>query len=252
MHWYLTMRRYVWKIINRYYISILLVIIPFVLFLNFRHLLLKNAQSIDELQSCNEHLQKKTADMANKMKESITYQQKLNEELAGYMDSNRQLGESIESWKNKNASSSQAFHGEWWIRAFYSAETDEWQWCGIDEKIYFEKEYIYLIDGQITDDPIYAIRICDRDKILRELSDMGVENIELLNLDIDSMLDSDYYVEMNFIETYNWNRILNPDETAFFTNAKYYPIDLDTMLCIMRNDGGKVYLLDRIMIPGVD
>lgn len=240
------------KKINRRYIYILFVIILLLISFKLGSLISENSQMIDELQSWNEQLQGEYENIVNRMEESITYQEKLNEELAGYMDMNQRLNESIESWKNESANELQAFHGEWWIRAVYASDIDEWQWCRSNKEIDFEKEYVYLTGGHITDEPIYAITICERDKILTELTDMGIDNIEILNMDIISMLKSDYYVEMNLSETYHWNRTMYLDEADFLQDAKYYPIDLDMMLCITRNDGGKVYVLDRIMIPGVD
>lgn len=246
------MKVHVWKRLHRHYIYILFVIIPLAFFLKTGSLISKKSTMIDELQSRNEQLQGEYEDIVTRMEESITYQEKLNEELSGYMDLNQLLNESIESWKNESESESQAFHGEWWIRAFYTSDTDEWQWYGSLKKINFEKKYVYLTDGHITDEPIYAITICDKDKILKELSDIGIDNIEILNMDIISMLESDYYVEMDFSKTYYWNRTMYPDEADFLQDAKYYPIDMDTMLCFSRNNNVKVYVLDRIMIPGVD
>lgn len=237
------------KKINRYYIYILFVIIPLAIFLKLGSLISENTQMIDELQSRNEQLQGGYEDIAYRMEESITYQKKLNEELVEYMDINQQLNESIESWKNESANELQAFHGDWWIRAFYTTDTDEWQGYERYRTICFDREYIYLTDDHITDEPIYTITICDRDKILTELSDMGIDDIEILNMDIISMLESDYYVEMDFSETYNWNRTMFSREADFVQEAKYYPIDLDTMLCFSRNDGGKMYVLGRFL-PG--
>lgn len=236
----------------KYNIYILFVVIPLAVFLKLGSLIFENTEKIDGLQNRNERLREANTDIAARLKESIIYQEKLNEELAKYMDSNQQINRSIESWKNESASKSQAFHGEWWIRAFYIPDTGEWQWCGSNENLYFEKEYIFLIDSRVTDEPIYAITICERDKILKELDDMGIKDVEPLHMDISRMLNSDYYVEMDFSQTDNWNGKIKLDKKTFWENAKYYPIDLNTMLCIMRNEGGKVYLLDRIMVPGVD
>lgn len=247
---YLTMMRYVWKIISRHSSCTVVAIIPLILLLNFGYLLLKNAQRIDELQNFNEQIQEENEDIENRLEDSIEYQEKLSNNLAECQSYNQQLNESIEGFGKKSMDESQAFHGEWWVRAVYKTDVGEWQWCEGHEKIYFEKEYIYLINDRITDKPIYAITICNRDKILNELSNMGINSIEPLDTDICSMLNSDYYVEMDFSQTYNWNDAMNLSEESWLKNAKYYPIDLKTMLCIMRNDGGRVYLLDRIMIPG--
>lgn len=235
--------------INRPYIYILFVIILLVISFKLGSLISENSQMIDELQSRNEQLQGEYENVVNRMEESITYQEKLDEELAGYMDLNQQLNERIESWRNESANALQAFHGTWWIRAFYTADTDEWQGYEGYRNICFDRKYIYLTDDHITDEPIYTITICDRNKILTELADMGIDNIDILNMDIISMLKSDYYVEMDFSETYHWNRTMFSREADFVQGAKYYPIDLDTMLCFSRNDGGKVYVLGRHRVP---
>lgn len=233
------------NVLNRHYIHVLFLIIPLAIFLKLGSLISEKAQMIDELQSRNEQLQGEYADIEKRVENSIAYQDKLNEELAGYMDSYQKLKESIESWKNESANEEQAFHGDWWIDSFYASEVDGKQkYVGYGQYIRFNRKYIFMTDDHITDEPIYAIVICDRDKILTELSDIGIDDIG-----ITGMLDSDYYVEMDFSETYNWNRTMFPGEADFMQGAKYYPIDLYTMLCITRNDGGKVYVLKRHLAP---
>jgi len=53
------------------------------------------------------------------------------------------------------------------------------------------------------------------------------------------------YAEMDFSSIYNWNRELFQEEIDLVENAKYYIIDNQTMLCVSKNNGGKVYVLER-------
>lgn len=225
------------------YICFIIAVTPLIILLEFNSIIIEQSQTVNELQNLNEQLERECADIAAKIKDKTDSNKKLDEELAGDNAYCKQLEGCIEELKNESANEYQAFHGEWYINSFYMPNTSVSQrYDKYGHWICFRKIHIYLTDDHITDEPIYAINICDKDKLLTELSEMGINDAELTG-----MIESDYYVEVSFEETYNWNRYVFAHEGDFIYNAKYYPINMDTMLCFSRNDGGKVYVLDRFL-----
>lgn len=88
----------------------------------------------------------------------------------------------------------------------------------------------------------FLISLCvSESDVIDELKAIGVEDEALIN-----MLQAECYAEMNFNSIYNWKRELLPGEVDLIENAKYYILDNQTMLCISQNNGGRVYVLNRL------
>lgn len=235
------MKMHVWIKYYKIGIYILVVIIPLAFFWKLNGLLMEKTQFADTLREQNEQIRCEYSDMVSQTEKRMEYSKKLNEKIEKCSEVNFQMVGQIGMWKAESENAWQAFHGSWHINYFYTSDADERQpYEKKYRKITFRLTYIYMTDDHITDEPIYTATICNREKILTELLDMGIEDREVID-----MLDSDYYVEMDFSNTYRWNRTVFPGEADFVENAKYYPINMRTMLCFSQNNGGKVYILNR-------
>ena len=230
---------------NRYFkigIYVLLVIIPLTVCFKLNGLLIEKTQFADTLREQNEQLWCEYSDMVSQTEKRIEYSEELNKKLEEYSEVNSQMTDQIGKWKAEGENARQAFQGDWHIYSFYAANINGRQENTECKHIAFMQRYIYMTDDHITEEPIYTATICNREKILTELLDMGIEDKEIID-----MLDSEYYVEMDFSNTYRWNRTAFPGEVSFLENAKYYPINMRTMLCFSRNNGEKVYVLNRFI-----
>lgn len=132
----------------------------------------------------------------------------------------------------------QPFYGWWVAGIYYKADLEDGKECW--KEIIIHHNYIKIIDDRLTDEPIFDIAVRIRSDVIEEIKSIGVEDENLIN-----MLQAECYAEMDFSSIYNWNRELFPEEVDLIENAKYYIIDNQTMLCISKNNGGRVYVLNR-------
>lgn len=134
----------------------------------------------------------------------------------------------------------QPFYGWWVAGIYYKADLEDGKECWKEIKIHHN----YMkISGKnnLTDEPVFDIAVRIRSDVIDEIKAIGVEDEALIN-----MLQAECYAEMDFSSIYNWNRELFPGEVDLIENAKYYIIDNQTMLCISQNNGGRVYVLNRL------
>ena len=93
----------------------------------------------------------------------------------------------------------------------------------------------------LTNKPMYNVAVRLKEEVVENIQNLGITNKNLLNL-----LQADCYAEMDFSMTYEWNRKLLSREVDLIQNVKYYLITSDVMICVSANDGGRVYILNRI------
>lgn len=133
----------------------------------------------------------------------------------------------------------QPFYGWWMADRYYTGNKEGYQECW--KKMVIHHNYIIFSDeDHITDEPVFDVAVRIRSDVIEELEKIGVEDEALIN-----MLQAECYAEMDFGSIHSWKRDFLPAEIPLVENAKYYPIDNETMLCISQGNGGKVYLFDR-------
>lgn len=214
-----------------------------VLCLGMKTVILNQEKVIDTLEKQDNQMQEECAELEKQIAESMEANAALRDEINVYLEEKENVSICLQEWKDVYANEWQAFHDEWYVKTFYVSDT----WDKQDKKKYisriiFNRKYIWMTDDHITDAPIYDVNLCKRDEILQELSDIGINYEE-----IEKLLDHDYYLEMDFSNTLEWNRHVFPAEEDFVYEAKYYPINRDIMLCISKNGNGIVYVLKRFL-----
>lgn len=152
---------------------------------------------------------------------------------------NEELVKQLEEQKRTIPEGYQPFHGRWVARIYYQADIEGEQECW--KKIVIRRNFIILKDkNHVTDEPIFDIAVRISSDVADELKSIGVEDENLVN-----MLQAECYAELDISNTYNWHRELFPEEVDLVENAKYYIIDNQTMLCVSKNNGGRVYVFQR-------
>ena len=164
----------------------------------------------------------------------------LNQQMEEYKIANEELTKQLADQKRTVPDGYQPFYGDWLVKRWYGADAEGGQECCTE--ILIRSNYI-ILDGHnhVTDEPIYDIAVRIRADVIDELKSIGVEDENIIN-----MLPAECYAEMDISNTYNWHRELLPWEVNFVENTKYYIIDNQAMLCVSKNNGGRVYVLGRL------
>lgn len=164
---------------------------------------------------------------------------KLNDQLEEKETYSQELEKKINFWEENRPEGWQPFHG-WWVADIYYLPNDSTEYeCRKGIEIY---NYVIRMSGDdLTDKPIYNVAARIKGDIVENIKNLGITNENLLNL-----LQADCYAEIDISMTYEWNRKLLSREVDLIQNVKYYPITNDVMICVSDNDGGRVYILNRI------
>lgn len=164
----------------------------------------------------------------------------LRRQMEEYKIVNEELTKKLDEQKRITPEGYQPYQGYWLAKSWYGADAEGEQECCME--IVIRPDFIILSGhNHATDEPIYDIAVRIWGDVIDELKSIGVEDENLID-----MLQAECYAELDISNTYNWHRELFPKEVDFVENAKYYIIDNQTMLCVSKNNGGRVYVLGRL------
>lgn len=211
----------------------LIVSINFILVVVFVVNTFRQSNNVLNLQKQKEQIEK------NYEKLQSDYEE-LGQQIEECKTVNEELVQQLDEQKRITPEGYQPFYGLWAAGGYYKADVEGEQECWKKIEI---KHYYIRLDGSnhVTDEPIYDIAVRISSDVVDELKSIGVEDENLID-----MLQAECYAELDISNTYNWHRELFPREVDFVENAKYYIIDNQTMLCVSKNNGGRVYVLGRL------
>ena len=218
---------------RRHGVRFFIISINFVLIVMITTYAFRQSDNISILQIQKEQMEKEYEKLQSDCIE-------LKRQMEEYKIANEELTKKLDEQKRITPEGYQPFYGLWAARGYYKADVEGEQECWKKIEI---KHYYIRLDGpnHVTDEPIYDIAVRISSDVVDELKLIGVEDENLID-----MLQAECYAELDISNTYNWHRELFPREVDFVENAKYYIIDNQTMLCVSKNNGGRVYVLGRL------
>ncbi len=211
----------------------LIISINFILVVIFVVHTFRQSNDVLNLQKQKEQIEKNYEKLRSDYEE-------LSQQIEECKTVNEELAQQLDEQKRITPEGYQPYQGYWLAKSWYGADAEGEQECCME--IVIRPNFIILSGhNHVTDEPIYDIAVRIWGDVIDELKSIGVEDENLID-----MLQAECYAELDISNTYNWHRELFPREVDFVENAKYYIIDNQTMLCVSKNNGGRVYVLGRL------
>lgn len=223
---------------NRIYLAGM--IISYMITAIFAYILHENQRNIEALEKEKEQLAEEYSELqlgySELQAENLEQSRLLEEGQAA----NEGLMKRLSEQRRTVPDGWQPFYGWWMSDRYYTGNKEGPQECW-KEMVIHHNYIIFSDEDHITDEPVFDIAVRIRGDVIEELKRIGVEDESLID-----MFQAECYAEMDFGSIQNWKREFLPAEIPLVENAKYYPIDNVTMLCISQGNGGRVYLFERL------
>ncbi|MCH5258791.1 MAG: hypothetical protein J1F18_03505 [Lachnospiraceae bacterium] len=209
------------------------ILCPIILVAAFFFLWQKNkvqSVQIEQLRSIQEQ-------MEEQMSQYKSDYASLQIQIQDYTDSNIELKEHIQA--RQQDADGELFYGIWHVYGYYLADVEALQEC--NSRVEIQSNYIKVNDNYIIEKPIYHI------EIYRGTPQPKTWNVLQTNYFIlkDKYAgDSCGGLSIKFDD--GDVQDISVEECDFLLEARYYLMNDNELACITENDGGKIYLLERI------
>lgn len=185
---------------------------------------------IEQLKSIQEQME----EQINQYKSDYA---SLQIQVQDYADSNIELKEHIQA--RQEDTDGELFYGVWHVYGYYLADMEALQEC--NSQIEIQSNYIKVNDYCIIEDPIYHIEIY---RGTPQPKSWNVLQTNCFILKDRYAGDSCGGLSINLDDGDVQDIPL--EDVDFITGARYYLMNDNELACITENDGGKIYLLERI------
>ena len=199
-------------------------------------------KDVDKLEAEREELAEEYARLSGLSEESKAEYEVLTDELEKAKEEAGQAQEKLELYQSLREYDNEIFYGDWSVQLYGAADEEE-EVEGTDSlTLSLQKDSIMISGETVTTEPVYFYNVRAYTK---EWSHWDLfQEIGLGTDEVRELFQEDYYIELMLDQTESWGREPAGMEENIISNAIYYMLDENTMLCFAQDDK-KIYKLSR-------
>lgn len=199
-------------------------------------------KDVDKLEAEREELAEEYTRLSEVSEERKAEYEVLTDELEKAKEETRQAQEKLGLYQSLREYDNEIFYGDWSVQPYGAADEEE-ESEGTDSlTLSLQKDSIIMSGEIVTTEPVYFYNVRAYTKEWSHwdlFQEIGFETDEVREL-----FQEDYYIELMLDQTESWEREPAGIEENIISNAIYYMLDENTMLCFAQDDK-KIYKLSR-------
>ena len=199
-------------------------------------------KNVEKLEKEREELAEEYARLSGLSEESKAEYKVLTDELERAEEETRQAQEKLELYQSPRKYDNEIFYGDWSVLLYGTADEEEESEGTDSPTLSLQKDSIIMLGETVTTEPVYFYNVRAYTKEWSHwdlFQEIGFETDEVREL-----FQEDYYIELMLDQTESWEREPAGIEESIISNAIYYMLDENTMLCFAQ-DNKKIYKLSR-------